>query len=174
MNDTAPTCAARRFFVGAGFPLFVIAAAATYELFLAAIAFLPANGTAWGGFAAEFKQWCFNYDPRTGTMEWAQVAVMLVETPTIALIAVFLWRRNLRGVGSWRGLARRWRALSMGAGAAALAVTGLFLYGSPAPAEEAGRLPFPGERIRSAIQPPAFALEDQGGSHSRLRTRGAR
>ena len=66
----------RRFFLGAGLPVFLLAAAAIYEAFLFWLVFAP-DGAGWfGTFAREFKIWCFSYDPRTGGMECCDVGVV--------------------------------------------------------------------------------------------------
>jgi protein SCO1 len=122
----------------------------------------PAGWGIWGAFAEEFKVWCFNYDPRTGGMEWAAVVVMLVEPLFIGLIAAFLWRRGLgtlRTWSAWRGCAR---AAAGGVLVAALATSGLFAYGRPA-GDANEWLPFPGERIRTRLVPPSLATLDQKG-----------
>jgi protein SCO1/2 len=152
----------RGFFTGAGLPVFVIAAVMLYEAFLLAILFLPASDGAWGGFAREFKQWCFNYDPRTGGMSWAAAWVMLAEPLFIAGIALVLWRRALAALGNIAAALRHWRAALAGAGGALLVAGSLFAYGRPG-AEADAILPFPGERIRTALEPPAFRFTDQQG-----------
>lgn len=152
----------RRFFTGAGLPVFVIVAVAIYEAFLLAILFLPAGDGFWGGFAREFKLWCFSYDARTGGMSWAAAGVMVVEPLFIAGIALVLWRRTLVALGSVAAAIRHWRAGVAGAGVALLVTGSLVAYGRPADDAEAV-LPFPGERIRTALEPPPFRFTDQQG-----------
>ena len=150
----------RAFFSGAGFPLFLLAAAVVYEAFLLAVVFAPESTGAWGGFAREFKQWCFRYDARTGGMDWAAVWVMLVEPAFVVGVAVFVWRRGLGGLrrrAAWRG---HGRAMAAGVVAAAAAMGALYAYGRPEAAEGVP-LPFPGERIRTRLEVPAFAFVDQ-------------
>lgn len=150
----------RGFFTGTGLPLLLLAAAVVYEVFLLAVVFAPESTGAWGGFAREFKQWCFRYDPRTGGMEWAAVWVMLVEPAFVALVAALVWRRGLRPLRTRAGWRRHGGAAVGGVMAAALAMGGLYAYGRPA---EEVLPPFPGERIRTAITPPAFRFVDQKG-----------
>ncbi|MDQ8200285.1 SCO family protein [Pelagicoccus enzymogenes] len=154
----------RRFFTDTGFPLFLMTATVVYELFLLAIVFAPAESTAWwGGFAEEFKRWCFSYDPRTGGMEYASVVVMLIEPLFIGVIAAFLWRKGLAGLRH-RRLSRldRW-SIASGVGIGALVIAGLFLVGRPDPADSEA-LPFPGSRIRVSLSPPDFVLVDHRGN----------
>jgi protein SCO1 len=151
----------RRFFTGTGFPLFLLTAAAVYEAFLLMVVFAPESTGAWGGFAREFKQWCFQYDPRTGGMEWAAVWVMLIEPAFVALIAAFLWRRALRPLRSVAGWKRHGRSALGGALAAGVAMGILYAYGRPGDADTL--LPFPGERIRTQLTPPPFDFVDQKG-----------
>ena len=147
--------------MGAGLPVFVLTAVAVYEGFLAAIVLSPPGWGAWGAFTTEFKIWCFDYDPRTGGMEWAAVVVMLIEPLFIAGICAFLWRRALAGLRQGRALAEQTRALSAGVIVALAVVAGLFAYGRPA--GEPPVPPFPGERIRTALTPPEFRFLDQKG-----------
>lgn len=152
----------REFFTGTGLPLFLMAAALVYETFLLAVVFAPESTGAWGGFAREFKQWCFNYDQRTGGMQWAAVWVMIVEPAFVVAVALFLWRRVLRPLGTLAGWKRNaWSACS-GALAAMVAMAGLYSYGRPA-ADADVMLPFPGERIRTHLTVPRFDFVDQKG-----------
>ncbi|HWL17206.1 MAG TPA: SCO family protein [Opitutus sp.] len=171
MNDDrshalpAPTAADRGwrgFFTGTGLPLFMLAAATVYELFLLAVVFAPESTSAWGDFSREFKQWCFRYDARTGGMEWAAVWVMLIEPAFVVLVAAFVWRRGLRPLRQLAGWLRHWRAAAGGIVVAALAMGGLYAYGRPG-AEAEAVLPFPGERIRTQLAPPANVFVDQKG-----------
>jgi protein SCO1/2 len=141
-------------------PLFLLAAVVVYEAFLLAVVFAPESTGAWGGFAREFKQWCFRYDARTGGMEWAAVWVMLVEPAFVLAVALFLWRRGLRPLGSLAGWRRHASAAVAGAGAAGIAMAGLFAYGRP-DADADAPLPFPGERIRTHLAAPDFLFADQ-------------
>ena len=152
----------RGFFTGAGLPLFLLAAALVYEAFLLAVVFAPESTGAWGGFAREFKQWCFRYDARTGGMEWAAVWVMLVEPAFVVLVTAFLWRRSMRPLRTVAGWARHGHAAGAGVLAAAVAMAGLYAYGRPS-ADADVPLPFPGERIRTRLALPPFHFVDQQG-----------
>ena len=156
------TEAFRRFFTGAGLPVFLLAAAIVYEAFLLAVVLAPESTGAWGGFAREFKQWCFRYDARTGGMEWAAVWVMLIEPAFVAGVAVFLWRRGLRQLGSWTNWTTHLRHAAAGMAAAGVAMAGLYVYGRPA-GDVNAPLPFPGERIRTHLAVPAMRFGDQKG-----------
>lgn len=159
---TAPDRGVRGFFTGTGLPIFLLAAALVYETFLLAVVFAPESTGAWGGFAREFKQWCFNYDPRTGGMEWAAVWVMLVEPAFVVGVTLFLWRRGLRELRSWSAWARHARVAAAGVLAAGVAMGALYAYGRPEAGVDAP-LPFPGERIRTRLAVPAFTYVDQQG-----------
>lgn len=163
----------RGFFTGTGLPLFLLAAAAVYEAFLLAVVFAPESTGAWGGFAREFKQWCFRYDARTGGMEWAAVWVMLVEPAFVVGVAALVWRRGLRPLRTLAGWTRHGRAALAGMLAAAAAMAGLYAYGRPA-ADADALPPFPGERIRTAITVPAFPFVDQKGASFSLEERRGR
>ena len=53
-DDTTRT---RRFFIGPGLPVFLLAATAAYEAFLLALVFAPEGAGWWGVFAQEFRVW---------------------------------------------------------------------------------------------------------------------
>jgi protein SCO1 len=152
----------REFFVGAGLPVFLLAAAIVYEACLLFIVFAPLESGWLGDFAREFKVWCFSYDPRTGGMEWAAVGMMLMEPLFVVGAAVLLWRRALGG-GRWLAA---WRSAVAGVTAATLAVASVLTLGPPGGEPELP--PFPGERIRTQLVPPAFRLTDQLGRELEL------
>ncbi len=157
-----PDRGVRAFFTGTGLPLFLLAAATVYEVFLLAVIFAPESTGAWGGFAREFKQWCFNYDPRTGGMEWAAVWVMLVEPAFVALVTAWLWRRGLSPLRTLSGWAQHGRTAVAGALAAVGVMAALYAYGRP-DANADAPLPFPGERIRTQLAVPDYRYVDQKG-----------
>lgn len=153
---TAPGRVAR-FFVGSGLPVFLLSAALVYELFLVGILLAPESLPLWGDFARDFKVWCFSYDPRTGGMEWAAAWIMLLEPAFIAAIAFALWRRQLLGLDRVP-----WRPVACGLATAAAALGGLAFYAG-GESESESVLPFPGEAIRTRLEAPALAFEDQKG-----------
>lgn len=156
-----------RFLSGTGLPLFLLSATLVYELFLLAIVFAPASTSAWGGFVQEFKQWCFNFDPKSGHLEWLQVAIMLVEPPFIAAIAVLLWNQPLRELTTSSAWLGQWRTFTAGTVTAVAVVVGLFYYGKPALGID-DELPFPGERIRTHLTSPTLAFTDHKGASYQL------
>jgi protein SCO1/2 len=164
LNRAAAGCAAdgatpwRRFFLGADLPIFLFAAVAIYEAALGAILFGPQDAGWLGDFSREFKIRCFNYDPRTGGMEWAAVGMMLLEPIFVVAVAAVLWRRAL-GRQRWAG---SWRAALAGVGIATSAIGSVVALGA---ASAGGEIvpPFPGERIRTRLIAPDFHLTDQAG-----------
>jgi protein SCO1/2 len=175
MQSTAKVSGARRllagartFFTGAGLPVFLLALALVYEAFLLAVLFAPPGSGPWSGFAQEFKVWCFRYDPATGGMEWAAVWIMLLEPLFILGMVLLLWRSALPGLlrrGAWRV---HGRPAIAGSAAALLALGGIVAYGLPARTPEAPQ-PFPGERIRTRLEPAPFSLTDHKGAPLSLR-----
>lgn len=153
-TDTGP----RRFFLGTGLPIFLFAAVGLYEAALLTIIFAPLEYGWLGDFAREFKVWCFNYDPRTGGMEWSAVGMMLLEPIFVVGVTVLLWRRVL-ATRPWRS---SWRAALAGLAVASIAIGSVLALGR---SNAAGEVlpPFPGERIRTRLTPPPFQLVDQNG-----------
>ena len=166
-KPAAPETRTQRFFVGAGLPVFLLAAVAIYDDFLLTLVFAPAEAGWWGGFALEFKIWCFSYDPRTGGMEWSSVGMMLCEPLFVVGAAVLLWRRALQTLRTAAAWAAQLRPALAGAGVASMAIGTLFAFGGVR-AEDEALPPFPGERIRTHLTPPAFRLVDQTGAECRL------
>ncbi|TVR55103.1 MAG: SCO family protein [Puniceicoccaceae bacterium] len=159
--------ACARFFTGAGLPVFLLTVTVLYEAFLLAVLFAPAGSGPWSRFAVDFKVWCFSYDPRTGGMAWALVWIMLLEPVFITGLVLLVWRRGLGALLTLQGWWRQRGAVFAAGAVAAAAFGGLYIYGL-ADASEADLPPFPGERIRTALEPPAFELTDQAGQTVRL------
>jgi protein SCO1 len=164
--DGSQATRTRRFFLGPGLPVFLVAAVGVYEAFLCALVFAPEGKGWWGGFAREFKVWCFSYDPRTGGMEWSSVGMMLLEPLFIVAVAILLWRSALGTLRSLANWLAHWRAALAGVVAASAAAGTLLAYAGPG--GEAALPPFPGERIRTQITPPSFRLVDQTGQSCSL------
>jgi len=159
--------AAGAFLSGPGLAVFVTTAVVIYEAFLLCVIFAPPSWGAWSAFSEEFKIWCFNYDPRTGGMEWMAVVIMLAEPAFIAGLLLAL-ARFCRGCGSpARTLRQNLRAVGAGLAIGVLAAGGLYAYGRPS-AQDQIMPPFPGERIRTQLEPPAFALTDHRGAPASL------
>jgi protein SCO1/2 len=160
------TTRTRRFFLGAGLPVFLLAAVLVYEAFLLALVFAPEGEGWWGAFAREFRIWCFSYDPRTGGMEWSAVGMMVLEPLFVVIVAIVLWRHALGTLRSVAVLLSHWPPAVAGMGAAAAAALLLLSFGGVN--TEQVLPPFPGERIRTQLIPPAFRLTDQTGRECRL------
>jgi protein SCO1 len=99
-------------------------------------------------------------------MEWSAVGMMVLEPLFIVIVAVVLWRRALGAVRSIRVLASHWRPAIAGVAASAIAAAALLTFAN-GNAEEV-LPPFPGERIRTQLIPPAFRLTDQTGRECSL------
>lgn len=154
--------AACGFITGPGLPAFLSAALSVYEVFLLLVIFAPPGWGAWSAFSEEFKIWCFSYDPRTGGMEWMSVVIMLAEPAFIVGLVLALWRFGRASAPAPRSGARR-RASLAGLCVGLSVAGGLYAYGRPS-ADADAPAPFPGERIRTRLVPPDFALRDQRGN----------
>jgi protein SCO1/2 len=145
----------RRFFAGQGFAVFALATVALYTALLAALLVWPAPA----GFAADFKAWCFGFDPASGHSSAAAIADTMGGPIFVGTIIALLWREPLAGAR------RRPRALVRPVVAAAL-VVGLAGAGLAAtrPRTRPVDRSFPAERLRTAIPAPRIELVDQDGA----------
>lgn len=149
-----------RMLSGGNFALFALFLLAFYELFMIIMAFAPPTSGAMGGFLEEFRVRCFQYDPKSGWMQWNYVATMLAEPFPLAAIIYFIWRAQIREV--WRTRRRAMIPL----GGSALLLMGLIGAGlaGVGNAEAAQKeLPFPADTLRSALPMPDFKLVNQDG-----------
>ncbi len=149
-----------RFLSGGNFAVFALLVLFFFEIFIAVMTFAPIRGGAVGSFMEEFRIRCFQYEPKTGWMKWSSVVVMLSEPWPLAAIIMFFWRAQ---VGEFWQLRRR-ALIPLAAGA--LVLVGLIGTGlaGVGPAEPLPKeLPFPADRLRSALPMPAFQLTNQDG-----------
>jgi protein SCO1 len=148
------------FFKEGGFPIFALSALFFYQIFVAVTVFWPSSSSVWGAFAEEFRIRCFQYDPKTGWLQWSQVLTMISEPALLQAIVILVWRKTL--IDIWQ---RRRRTIFQPT-ATALVVVGLMagsLFGIGGTATPQPEFPFPGERIRTQLPMPAFSLTDQNG-----------
>ncbi len=155
-----------RFFSESGFPLFMLAVLAVWQAVLIALVFAPADLGRWGGLASDFRVWCLSYNPATGAMDWTAAWIMLSQPPILALLLYGVWHGTLRNAWS-----RSWKSVAgpAVAGIVVAALTGGALYAGFSPDPPDLPLEFPGERIRTALPAPEFALENQAGATVSLR-----
>lgn len=160
---------AARFFTGPGLLVFLVTALAAYEGFLGFTLAWPEDAAWLGQFVRDFQIWCYRYDPRTGGLSWTAVSVMLFEPLFIVGVAALLWPGTVRQLGrrtTWRAHAP---AAALALGVVAAAITGLVAYAQADAAAARAVLPFPGERIRVALDLPDTTLVDQKGAEFRFR-----
>lgn len=158
--------AVERFFVGWQFPAFALALLLLYKLLLAALLLVPSGSDGLGGFAEEFRIWCFGYDPATGRLQLVYVVTMLLEPVVFGAIVLTVWWQPLLAVVRERP-ALLWRPLA--AAFAIVAAAGAALAGIYNTSHTAtGALPFPAEALRTHMMAPAIDLTDQDGSRVTL------
>ncbi|MCC6751487.1 MAG: SCO family protein [Deltaproteobacteria bacterium] len=140
-------------------PIFVLSLLLFLNLLLLALLLLPASGSKLGAFAEDFRIWCFGYDPLTGRHSVTQIVAVFSEPVILALIIVGVWWTPLKGL-----LAGPKRAALPWVGAAlALAVGAAVLVTTMERTQAGGPQPFPAERLRVALHPPAFELTNHTG-----------
>jgi len=149
---------AAKFLSGGSFPAFAICALFFYEIFIAVMAFSPPATGVWGEFIEDFRLRCFRFSG--GAMEMSSAWVMLSEPVPLQAIFLFIWRGPLLEL--WR---TRRRALAPLAGSALflVVVIAASLVGLGRAQATKAELPFPADRLRSALPMPAFTLTNQDG-----------
>ena len=153
---------ATSFLSGGLFPAFALCVLAFYTIFVAIMAFAPPAGGAWGELLEEFRVRCFRLDPTSGGMEWGSVWVMLAEPLPLAALLYFIWRAPLRELWCER---RRMFVPLAGSALVLVCLIAVSLLGLGRARASAARaeLPFPADRLRSALPVPEFALTNQDG-----------
>ncbi len=146
------------------FPAFALSLIVGYELLVLAMLLLPITDDAVGRFAEEFKTWCFGYDPATGRSQPMYLILMLTEPLGLGLVLAAVYWKQLREIlHTPRRLLPTFAASTFMVIAAVVALVSI-----SGDAGASGELPFPGERVRTSHQPPAFALVDHDGAALRL------
>lgn len=151
--------AMRWFFAEWRFPALVLFVLVAWELMLLSILLVPPGDGALSTFAREFKVWCLGYDPSMGEFQPMYLILMLTEPVALTATVLLVWWRPLRTVLRTPRLLVPWAA-----GAFTFTVTAALALGAVAmPAQETGPPAFPGERLRTAYEPPQFLLTDHIG-----------
>ncbi len=146
-----------RLFGGWRFPVVALSLLGFATLLSGAMLVVPPGDTSFHAFAQEFRAWCFGYDPSTGKAETAYVLMILSDPLLLGVVVVGVW---------WRPL----KAVTLRLAMPLVATTGLVVVGGAVafaatwtPPQQGDALPFPAERLRTAIEPPQFTLTDQDG-----------
>jgi protein SCO1/2 len=142
------------------FPWSVLGIIMTWTSAQLAALLLPDELPWLGRLPEQLKIWCFGYDPATGALPWAAVAVMSAAPLILGGTLLLMWREPLRT--GWREHRRQLPLVGLTQLLAALALGATLLITAP-PAADSGELPFPAEALRVALDPPRFVLEDQRG-----------
>jgi protein SCO1/2 len=144
------------------FAVFILALLVFYQIFVAVMSFAPPSPGRLGELIEQFRIRCFNFDPRTGSMSLAFAWAMLLEPLPIGAIVAFLWRHQLREI--WRSQRQALVAPALTALLLVLSIAASlagFRGGQPVTATT--ELPFPADRLRSALPMPDFKLTNQDG-----------
>ncbi len=157
----AKIAAVERFFAGHAFPALTIATLLSFAALLGGLLALPPSPDALGGFAEQFRVWCFGYDPATKSVRWGLVAATFSELFLFTAIVFALWRKPLAEQ------ARRRVSAFAPVLLAALLLVAALATGFAALSD--GRVPvdptvFPAKALRTALTAPRFTLTDQDGA----------
>lgn len=145
---------------GGRFPAFTLCLLVFYQVFIALMAFSPPTGGAWGDFVEDFRVRCFQLNPETGWMRMGSVWLMLAEPLPLQALVFLIWR------GPLRDLCRTQRRALLPLSASAMLAVGAIavsLLGLGRAQAKPAELPFPADRLRSALPMPAFTLLNQDG-----------
>ncbi len=145
--------AVRRFITEGGFPTLFLSLLLYYELLIISLLLTPPAPTGFGAFAADFRVWCFGYNPATGSSQWAYARALIVPPIMMGGFVMLMWWEPLREH------AKRPLALlrSAGIGALLIGLTPLGFISNGAD-QQIGELPFPAEALRTTLRPPDLVL----------------
>ena len=154
-----------RFMSGWGFPTFLLTALAVATLLVVAVLVVPPEVTPLERFVTDFKVWCFNYDPESGSMEWAYVGTMLSSPLMIGIFALMIWWAPLRDAVH-EGPRQLWRAALPAVVLVGALAVGLFYVGRGRVTQD--EFAFPAEGLRTHDEPPVIDLVDHDGQRIQL------
>lgn len=156
MTLPEPEPDAERFFDGGSFPAFALCLLAFWDLLLLAMLLGVGSDAGAGGFAEEFRIWCFGYDPATGRVNFAYVLSMMGPPFVIAPVLALVWWQPLCALAA---RPRAWLLPCLSSallvGVAATAFSALSLE------PEGADLPFPAESLRTQLNAPELRLVNQ-------------
>ena len=142
------------------YPLYLGSVLILFSLLLLTILLWPASASTLGSFAEEFRVWCFGYNPATGAIEWAYIAMLIGQPAVLAVFIVGVWWRPIRDE-----LSRDRLQVVPVVGLAAVTVAAIALgFGTFDAQADTSQLPFPAEEIRTAhAAPPVAGVVNQDG-----------
>lgn len=135
-------------------------------LFMSAILVIPVTETPFGAFVEDFKTWCFSYDPESETMNWAYVAVMILNPLMLVGIVAAIWWVPLKETFK-ESPGKIVRTSLFGLSTVFILGIGLLIIG-PQEVPDQER-PFPAERLRLNMATPDFDLWNQEGERVSLK-----
>lgn len=145
------------FFTSWRFPSFMLSTLLFFTVALICVLLIPPAQSGLGAFAADFKIWCFGYDPVTGKPEWIYVIMLILNPVMLAGIIFMVWWEPLRAV-----IRERPRVLLRSIGAALLLTiacgAGITTFATPGASYGPA---FPADALRTSLPPPAFSLINQ-------------
>ena len=155
------------FIVSWRFAVLMLSVLFFFTMLLIVVILLPTNSGPFASFAADFKVWCFQYDPATGTMQWSYVVMFLLQPILISIVILAVWWKQLVQVFQFN---KRIIIPYVGSGFmvvifAAVVFSWIFPSDSRANTEA---LPFPAEKLRTEFRAPDFELLDHRGQTVRL------
>ncbi len=141
------------YFISWRFPSFMLVTLFLSWLLIMVMAAVPVSDTAWGAFAEDFKVWCFNYDPETGSINWIYIFMFTVNPIILALTILFVWSEPLKEVFQNPFIIKRDAAFAF---MLVTSVSASFVLMYEVPNEE--DFQFRPDSLRIALTPPDFTL----------------
>lgn len=147
------------------FALSVLGVLVFWNALMMVIVSLPAGDSGLGAFAQEFRRWCFRYDPKTDSIDWAYLIPFITVPMVLGGVTVIAFYTRLKEAALHK------RAIVL-CGAASLLIVLVagsgFYYSSngidglsDALSSGKSELPFPADKLRTSYNPPDIDLVNQ-------------
>jgi protein SCO1/2 len=147
------------FFAGWRFAVCALVLLGAIEACQLAVLVIPKAETGLGSFAEDFRVWCYGLDRATGRMEWAYVAMFLLQPLMLSSMVGFIWSGELARAFQ----SDRRRMLPYVFGAVTFFALTLVMLANTTESARAATLPFPAKSLRRSVDLPRVVLTDQDG-----------
>ncbi len=148
---------------GAGFAATLLSMLVFGTAAVGALVLVPPAHEGLGAFAADFRTWCFGWDPATGSWEWGYIITFIAQPIGLSAAIFFVW---------WEPLGEMWRdrkrtvavAASVGMLIVGCAGAGFAASADIDTSRRTEELPFPERALRTSVPAKDFTLTAHDGS----------